>query len=239
MHSRDAWDEYWKNQLKFGPMEVSVNDGLSSNASLPGLLSQRGSRTILCVGNGLSSEPVALALHGFHVTALDISAVPAEVLGRTFRHPDHPVSRIPGFDLSADDSVTFGSSGLIDPELCPPMHRSTDHPPRAGGSLSFVTGDLTNPQVCPGPFDVIIERRTLQLFQDQEQTAALESLEARLADRGTFVSQQHSGGWRPGDSRTHYAAAWLSAHDFVLECLPLSAEVQSARRLACLIFSSG
>ena len=239
VHHSGAWDDYWKNQLKFGAMEQSLADDMASDATLPGLLSQRGARTILCAGNGLSSEPVALALYGFDVTALDSSAVPAEAFGRTFRNPEHPVRRIPGFVLRDDGSMTFGPPGLIDPALCPHMHRSADHPHAGGGSVSFITGDLTNPDVCPGPFDVVIERRTLQLFPEVERIAALDRLVARLADRGVFVSHQHARGWRPGEARTHHAAAWLESRGFALRSGTAPGESASAARLAYLMFSSG
>jgi len=43
---------------------------MSSDPTLPALLSRRGARTVLCAGNGLSIEPIALALLGFRVTVL-------------------------------------------------------------------------------------------------------------------------------------------------------------------------
>ncbi len=239
VHDRGAWDDYWKNQMKVGAMEQGLWDGMASDTTLPKLLSRRGSRTILCAGNGLSTEAISLALHGFSVTALDISGVPAEVFGNMMRDPGHPVHRIPGFSMRDDGSVTFSAPGPIDPEWCPPMHRSTDHPPKGGGSLLFVTGDLMNPGVCPGPFDVVIERRTLQLFQGLDKIAALEHLVARLGERGTFVSHQHEGGGRPGDARAHYAEAWLNSRGFVLRSEAERGECDSAARLACLMFSTG
>jgi hypothetical protein len=83
-----------------------------------------------------------------------------------------------------------------------------------GGSLSLVTGDLTETLICPGPYDVVIERRTLQLFPAGEQIGALEKLVARLSEKGTFVSQVHSGCWRPGESRAHFAETWLISNGF-------------------------
>ena len=73
-HDRGAWDEYWKNQLKVGALEQGLSDQMSSDTALPRLLAVRGARTILCAGNGLSMEAISLALLGFDVTALDISA---------------------------------------------------------------------------------------------------------------------------------------------------------------------
>ncbi len=72
-----------------------------------------------------------------------------------------------------------------------------------------VTGDLLDPTVCPGPFDVVIERRTLQLFDDGARERALEAVTSRVATPGLFVTHAHLGGWRPGMPRTHPAEKWL------------------------------
>jgi hypothetical protein len=237
VHESGAWDNYWQEQLKVGAIEQGFSDRMSSDETLVGLLRQRGSRTILCAGNGLSMEGISLALHGFNVTALDISAVPSEVFLNRMRDPEHPAHRIPGFCIRDDGSVTFGPSVLVDPEACPPMHRSAGHPPRGGGSLSFVVGNLMNPAVCSGPFDVVIERRTLQLFQGADKTTALDRLVARLGDQGTFVSQEHQGAWRPCDVRMHYAEARLKALGFVIGSH--RTRDKAAARLAYLMFSTG
>jgi hypothetical protein len=239
VHNAGAWDDHWRSQIEVGAMDQGFSDMMSSDGALPGLLTRRGSQTILCAGNGLSTEALSLALLGFHVTALDISTVPAEVIGRMLRSEDHPVHRIPGFGVGDDDVVTFGCSGPIDPDLCPAMHRSADHTNRGGGSLSFVTGDLMSPDVCPGPFDVVIERRTVQLFPQHERIAAIERLVGRLAERGVLVSHEHQGGWRPGEARTHHAERWLKSQGFVLRAEAESDQYDSAPRLACLMFSTG
>lgn len=238
VHDGAAWDRYWKAQFEVGLVEQAFSDMMSSDPQLVGLLNRRGARTILCVGNGLSGEAPSLALHGFDVITLDISAVPAESHRIKWKNPDHPVCRIPGFAVRSDGVWTFGPPDPIDPEVSPPMHKSPEHPNRGGGSLSVVTGDLMNPELCPGPFDVVIERRTVQLFPEAERPAALERLVARLADRGTFVSHEHQGGWRPGDRRTHFAETWLAERGFALDAW--SSEMPAAEgRLARLMFSSG
>jgi hypothetical protein len=238
VHDRAGWDRYWKAQLKVGCFEQGFSDMMSSDPQLVGLLRGRGARTILCVGNGLSSEASSLALHGFDVVALDISAVPADQRLANLQHPGHPARRIPGFALSNGGVVTLGGSEPIDPELCPPIHRSPEHPNRGGGSLSSVTGDLMDPELCQGPFDVVIERRTVQLFPEADRPAALERLVARLADHGTFVSHEHRGYWRPGDRRTHFAEAWLTERGFALDAWN-SGMPAAEGRIARLVFSSG
>ena len=239
VHSSAAWDEYWRNQLKVGAVDQGFADFMSSDTRLPPLFARRSARTILCAGNGLSNEALALTLLGFNVTALDISAVPGQLFAAMLRDASRPIHRVPGFSERDDGSVVFSAASSIDPELCPPIYRSADYPPRGGGSLVYATGDLMDPQVCPGPFDVVIERRTLQLFPNTERLVALERLVARLSNRGVFVSQQHVGCWKPGDDRTHYAESWLASRGFVIASERTFRESGAASRLACVRFSSG
>jgi len=60
---------------------------------------------------------------------------------------------------------------------------------RPGGHVDFIAGDLFDKTVCPGPFDVIIERRTVQRLPECERGAALEALAERLAPIGIFLSE--------------------------------------------------
>jgi hypothetical protein len=239
VHDPGAWDVYWRNHLSVGPMEQGFSDMMSSDPELPGLLARRRARTILCAGNGFSAEALSLTLFGFNVTALDISTVPSEMIASALRQPEHPVHGIPGFSIDDTNVVSFNHAGTIEPERCPPIHRSANHSPRGGGTLSFVTGDLVNPEVCPGPFDVVIERRTVQLFPPEERIPAVQRLVARLGDRGVFVSQQHAGGWRPGEPRTHYAEDWLRSEGFVMRSGSDRELADSAPRLASVMFSTG
>jgi hypothetical protein len=70
---------------------------------------------------------------------------------------------------------------------------------------------LADPTLCPGPFDLIVERRTLQLFPEEERPAALQALANRLACPGLFFSHCHDGGWRPPAQPTHANEAWFAA----------------------------
>ncbi|HVJ27736.1 MAG TPA: hypothetical protein VM493_09330 [Vicinamibacterales bacterium] len=239
VHDAAGWDSYWRAHIRVGPLEQGFSDMMSSDPELPALLLDRSVRTILCVGNGLSAEAFSLALCGFEVTALDISAVPAELIADQWRHPEHPLHTIPGFTIDEENVVRFTDSGPIETEHGSRMHRGNVNMYRGGGSLKSVIGDLVNAAVCPGPFDVVIERRTLQLFPPEERIHGLERLVARLASRGMFVSQQHSGGWRPGQPRTHYAQEWLRSAGFVMRSHADGAEANSAPRLASLTFSTG
>lgn len=235
-HDVAGWDRYWSAQLQHAGIEQGFNDMMANDPHLIPLLKKRGARTILCAGNGLSSESFTLALHGFDVTVLDLSDVPRAVFAGIVASADHPFRRIPGFTARGEAEVTFEGSGPIDPEQCPSMHKSDDHPPASGGSLRYVTGSLLEPDACPGPFDVVIERRTVQLFKPEERPTAHERLANRLEGKGTFVSHEHQGNWRPGQPDGHYAVDWARQNGFVRH---VNAETEAANRVAWLFFSTG
>jgi hypothetical protein len=99
--------------------------------------------------------------------------------------------------------IRWDQGATIDSERCPRIHRNDNVSHRGGGSLSFVTGDLMNADLCRGPFDVVVERRTVQLFPEPERIGALQQLVTRLGRRGVFVSQQHFGWWKAGQPINH------------------------------------
>jgi len=237
VHDPRGWDVYWTNQIKAGPLMQAFSDMMSSDDRLIPLLAGRHVRTILCAGNGLSTEALSLALHGFHVTALDVSSVPGARMVASLSDPDGAHSRLPGFGVTGN-TVRFGDAGLLGSDVCPRIHRTDAHPPQGGGSLTFATGDLMDPGVCAGPFDAVIERRTVQLFPEAERPAAVDRLVSRLADRGLFVSHHHDGCGRPGET-THYATSLITARGFVLDYQTDAETRSSAPRLACLRLSTG
>lgn len=237
VHDAQAWDRYWSAQIEVGGMiEQGFSDMMSSDAQFIPELAQRGVRTILCAGNGLSTEPLVLALHGFKVTTLDLSTIPRAFVAAIIANPGHLFHGVPGFTVRGDAAFSFESDCPIDPGVCPQMHRTEGHPPTGGGSLAAVTGDLTNTDICPGPFDAVIERRTVQLFNGDERPAALGRLVARLGPRGMFVSQQHVGCWKPQEPREHFGNHWLRKQGFVARGSP---EADSAARVAWLVFTTG
>ena len=175
MEAKDAefWDRWWRDRLSkehgssaFPSFESPIGRDprslfhlVNGDDLLATVMSEHGLRTILCAGNGVSQEPRALAAAGFDVTALDISPV--------------AVSHAEAYDAD------LGSLG----QFC------TEELHRPGGRVEFVVGDLLDLTVCPGPFDVIIERRTVQWFVEHERCAALSALAGRLNEVGIFVSQ--------------------------------------------------
>jgi Methyltransferase domain len=193
MASKDAqfWDEWWKVRLSdrssdtfpFFPHPLKDNPRslfwlVNSDDLLAKVMSEHGFRTILCAGNGVSQEPRALAAGGFDVTALDISPVAV-----SWAEACHVDSRALGRFCS------------------PELHRP-------GGRVEFVVGDLLDLTVCPGPFDVVVERRTVQSFAEHERSAALSALAGRLND----LSGVRQGEWAPGPALLDRPASRFRKH---------------------------
>lgn len=64
----------------------------------------------------------------------------------------------------------------------------------------------------PSPYDVVIERKTLQLYPDDTRAAAINAVANRLSSRGIFFSHCHDGWWRPPDPPRHGTRSWFEAH---------------------------
>ena len=65
--------------------------------------------------------------------------------------------------------------------------------------------------MLPGPYDVVIERLTLQLYSDEYKPRALQAVANRLASPGIFFSQSHDGCWKPPAPRVHKNEWWFGA----------------------------
>lgn len=137
-------------------------DMLCSFIPLVPALIKWGAKTLLCAGNGISQEPRALAAAGFEVTAMDLSPAAAHIA----------------------ETWQFSSTELD--SFCTKEQRMP------GGSVRFVVGDIMDRSVCPGPFDAIIEHRTLQLFPEEERGLAVDALASRLKTDGLLVSHRHN-----------------------------------------------
>ena len=94
---------------------------------------------------------------------------------------------------------------------------------RPGGRVAFVIGDLLDPGVCPGAFDVVIERRTVERFQEQERSQALAALSGRLGRVGIFLSVCFDDnfpldlGWSQHESGFFHASeSWFREHDWTI-----------------------
>jgi hypothetical protein len=150
-----------------------LNDMMAGDPETAKAMAEMGIKTVLCAGSGISQEPRALAEAGFEVTALDFSPVAMQLAQ--------------AWNFGPEDLERF---------LAPEQRKTT-------GSARFIVGDLLDSALCPGPFDMIIERLTLQNFPDEERGRALDALVARLAKNGVFLSHCHDGGWRPDREPFH------------------------------------
>ena len=173
------WDSFWYERLSHGVgdfVHLFCDDG-----ELVDAMRANGLNTVLCVGNGISQEPRALAWAGFDVTALDLSPYAIQVASEV-NPPAELLSELVG-----------GRTG------------------GQNGSLQFVVGNLCDTECCPGPYDVIIERLTLQLYSDEYKPRALQAVANRLASPGIFFSQSHCGWWKPPAPPVHFNEWWFRA----------------------------
>ena len=161
---------YWYERISHGYgdfVHLFCDDG-----DLVDTMRANGLKRVLCVGNGISQEPRALAWAGFDVTALDLSPYATKVASEV----------TPPAELLAQ--LVGGRSGGLN------------------GNLNFVAGNLCDPACCPGPYDVVIERLTLQLYSDEYKPRALQAVANRITSLGIFFSQSHD--WPLETTRAAY-----------------------------------
>ena len=109
---------------------------------------------------------------------------------------------------------------------------------RTGGSVECVCGDLTDATICPGPYDFVVERKTLQLFPEAERAAALAAVAARMSPRGVLFSHCHNGCWKPGQPLQHEVQPLLAACGFTIGSVE-SGTTSEAGRTALVFMSTG
>lgn len=197
------WDMFWYAQISHGFADfihLFCDDG-----ALVDTMRANGLKTVLCVGNGISQEPRALAWAGFDVTALDLSPYATQV-------------------ASELNPPTEFLAGLVGGRSAGP-----------NGSLKFVSGNLCDGECCPGPYDVIIERKTLQLYSDEYKPRAIEAVANRLASPGIFFSQSHDGWWKPPAPPVHAIEWWFEVAGWPI----WRAEGPLTTRVAWLLTTTG
>jgi hypothetical protein len=171
------------------------------------IMNNEGMSRILCAGNGISQEPRGLAAAGFEVVALDLSPRALEI-ARTA-------------ELPTEDLEHFCNPAML----------------RPGGHVDFVVGDIRDSAVCPGPFDVIIERRTAQLYANRAIAALLNKLEERLDSNGILFSHCHDGAWKPPARRRHFTESWFEKNGWTI--WSGDSENKPSGRVAWLFTSTG
>jgi Methyltransferase domain len=156
-----------------------IIDMFLDDSMLVKVMKDEGMKRVLCAGNGISQEPKILAAAGMDVVALDISPQAADI-AKNFQIPIGAISQYYGPGFE-----------------------------RPGGKLEFVTGNILDPTICPGPFDVIIERSTVQNYCSNDIGSVMNSLAQRLSKNGLFLSHCHNGAWRPPAKRVHLFESWF------------------------------
>ena len=183
-------------------------DMFCDDRDLVRVMNAEGMKSVLCAGNGISQEPRALAEAGFEVVALDISPQAVEY-ARDFAFPSE------GFEF-----------------FCEPDMR------RSGGNVEYVVGNILDSSVCPGPFDVIIERSTAQNYLTHGQPALMMALSERLSQNGIFFSHSHDGSWNPDREIRYFTADWFAFNGWTIRWDKTLAE-KPAGRVAWLFTSTG
>ena len=176
-------------------------------ADLVRAMNSAGMKSVLCAGNGMSHEPRILAMAGFDVVALDISPLAIE-LARKCLLPPQALAFYCGAEMQAP-----------------------------GGRVEFALGNILDPAVCPGPFDVIIERRTAQVYLRHNIGAVMEALARRLGPDGILLSHSHDGSWKPPAPRRHYVESWFQDNQWIE--WTWSDGPKPAGRVAWLVTSTG
>jgi hypothetical protein len=103
------------------------------------------------------------------------------------------------------------------------------------GRLDFVAGDLCDETCCPGPYDVAIERRTLQLFPDDARPSAARAVAKRLASPGVFFCHCHDGRWKPPERPRNVLEPWFRAEGWEFR----QAGTKVSTRVAWLFTTTG
>jgi 2-polyprenyl-3-methyl-5-hydroxy-6-metoxy-1,4-benzoquinol methylase len=182
-------------------------DMFTDDRDLIRVMNAEGMMTILCAGCGISQEPRALAEAGFKVTALDFSARAIEVSKE--------------IEFTAEDFERF----------CDPDMR------RPGGHINYFVGNILDADIFMGPFDVIIERCTAQLYFNKNIDTILDVLASHLHQNGIFLSQCHDACWKPPAEPRHFTKQWFQKNGWKLwNGIPLQ---KPAGRVAWLCTSTG
>jgi hypothetical protein len=205
-----AWDKYWQNEIENGVqfgLGPRLEDMFVDDTMVVSMMRQLGFDTVLCAGNGISQEPRALASTGLDVTAMDLSPVALQIAQDWDFDEDH-------------------AQMLLDPSMRAP-----------GGSLRYVAGDLLDTDICPGPFDLVIERRTAQLF-GTKMGEALAALSKRLARPGVFLSHCHDGSWKPPQPRVVVTEKWFRSQGWAVVNND-AIEIEVTDRIAWPFLSTG
>jgi hypothetical protein len=104
------------------------------------------------------------------------------------------------------------------------------------GRLDYVNANFMDTEICPGPYDVVIERRTVQLLPDAVRARALAALAARLNKPGILYSHCNDSNYGAGKKLFHASEQWFRAEGWLIwDGVP---ELPLAGRTAWLVHSA-
>jgi SAM-dependent methyltransferase len=205
MDTPDAefWDQWWQDRVSRGHAETFP--------LLPAPLVEFRGR-VFDVANSDALLAIVMAEHGLRTVLCAGNGVSQE---------PRALAEV-GLDVTALDIspvATRFAETFQDPRGLPFF--GVSQMSRPGGRVQFVVGDLLDPAVCPGPFDVVIERRTVQVLAEHLRGDALSALSRRLGEPGIFLSLclddpfAHDLGWSQHKSGLFHASqSWFEERDW-------------------------
>jgi hypothetical protein len=182
-----GWDHFWNVRI---PEQDDLFQFYDFTQSLIPALQERGCQTVLFAGNGISLEPRAFAAAGFRVTALDVSVRATDYAARFALEPAH-LQRFAYFSAQRPTS-----------DLC------------QNAVVSYVVGSIFDEAISQDPFDVIISRRTLQLFPNERMLEGMRLLFRRLAKKGVLINHTHN----------NYPSGWFLRDELLSRNIPASTD---------------
>ncbi|WP_413172945.1 pentapeptide repeat-containing protein [Anabaena azotica] len=176
VNDAEGWNYFWKYLITKGYQYDFLCHIFDDSDWLIPFLQKLEYKTVLCAGNGISLEAYILAYIGFDVTVLDVSAYANQYLA------NYPLSyqELNWFAYFSDNNLDNISTAEISNKV---------------KTVKFITGSIFDSEICPGLFDVIITRSTVQLFNlmsEDKLIEAMQSLLNRLSPTGLLINHGHN-----------------------------------------------
>ena len=163
----DDWEAYWRYRVLRAELGEWSDVSPIGDRQVAMFFTGNPGKALL-VGNGISILPYMLAHMGWDVDVLDVSPTAIEYLRRT--------------EPSPEQSENFFFDGSFEERR------------RSPGDVTFIVGDLRDPDLCQGPYDLVVNHRALQGFRDDDLEAMFDALDRRVARNGVLkVAVQNAG----------------------------------------------